>query len=159
MRLANKWAIPVLAGLLLAAQSAYATGDTLEVSLHRFFKQGVVLAGAKAGLIKVLRWPEIKQKGKGAFRWHLPHLRNHPLRVSLVLEQGTGERARRWYVPVQLHWWANALAVRDDIAARTLLIPSMLHTVHTDVADHTGFWWTDARQLVDTRTTRPLRGV
>ncbi len=148
------WAIPVLLALLLpGAQPAYAVDNATRASLHHFFKQGIVLAGARAELVKVLRWPKVK----GALRWHLPHLRIHPVRVSLIGEQGRGANMRRWYVPVRLHWWTNAVAVRDDIAARTLLTASALHLVHTDIAGHVGRWWTDTRQLIGTRTTRPLR--
>lgn len=157
MMFISKRVIPVLAGLLLAAPVAYAANDTIEASLHRFFQQGVMLGGARAELIKVLQFPDIKQNGKGGFRWSLPHLRNHPMRVSLIVEQGQGIHVRRWYVPVQLHWWADALAVRDDVAAHTLLTEDMLEYAHVDVADHAGRWWTDARQLAGTRTTRPLR--
>jgi len=150
--------IAVLAGLLLGTPSADAVGNvTTKASLHNFFTQGVTLQGAKAELVNVLRWPVLKRGSKGELRWHLPRLRNHPMRVSLIVEQGKDEGVRRWYVPVQLRWWADALVVRDDVAAHTLITASMLKSVRVNVADHAGHWWTDARQLEGTRTTRPLR--
>jgi len=157
----SRWAVPIFLALLSGAQLACAADHTIQTSLHKFFRQGVMLNGAKAELMEVLRWPAIKQNNKetakGSLRWRLPHLRNHPTRVSLIAEQGKGAQVRRWYVPVQLRWWADALVVRDDVAARTLLMASMLQHAHANVTDHPGHWWTDARQLVGTRTTRPLR--
>lgn len=154
----TRWAIPILLLLLLpCARPTQAAGNAIQASLHNFFRQGVVLAGAHAELVKVLRWPDVKQNAKRALRWHLPHLRDHPERVSLIAEQGRGANTRRWYVPVRLRWWVNAVAVRDDIAAHTLLTASSLQYVRANVAGHVGRWWTDTRQLIGTRTTRPLR--
>ncbi len=153
MRQGTRRAIPILLLLLFGALPAHAAASAMQTSLHHFFKQGVVLAGARAELVKVLRWPETRE----ALRWRLPHLRNHPARVSLIAERGRGANTRRWYVPVQLRWWTNAVAVRDDVAAHTLLMAAALQHVRANVADHVGRWWTDARKLVGTRTTRPLR--
>lgn len=161
MARSSMWAVPILFALLLGTQAAYAVDDAMRTSLRDFFRQGVSLAGAHAELVKVLRWPDVKQGAKlgaqGAFRWRLPHLRNHPERVSLIAEQGKGAQARRWYVPVQLRWWTNAVAVRGDVATHTLLTASMLERVRANITGHAGRWWTDARQLAGTRTTRPLR--
>ena len=126
-------------------------GD-LEKSLHDFFAQGIHYQGAKAELIQVDRWPNVK----GALRWHLPNISRHARRVSLIAEQGEGQNLRRWYVPVQLHWWANAVTVRQELPARSLLRSSMLQVQRKDVAGHTGIWWKKTTKLVGMRLTRPL---
>jgi len=157
----SRWVVPILLTLLPGIQAAHAADAATTASLHDFFRQGVLLTGARAELVQVLRWPDAKQGDQPGvqetLRWHLPHLRNHPARVSLIAEQGRGAHVHRWYVPVQLRWWADALAVRGDTAAHTLLMASMLERVHANVTGHAGLWWTDARQLTGTRTTRPLR--
>jgi len=124
----------------------------LEKSLHDFFAQGIHYQGAKAELIQVDRWPNVK----GAVRWHLPNINRHARRVSLIAEQGAGQSLRRWYVPVQLHWWTNVVTVRQELPARSLLRSSMLQVQRKDVAGHTGVWWKKTTELVGMRLTRPL---
>jgi len=124
----------------------------LEKSLNDFFAQGIHYQGAKAELIQVDRWPNTK----GALRWHLPNINRHAKRVSLIAEQGTGTSLRRWYVPVQLRWWANVVTVRQELPARSLLQPSMLQVQHKNIAGHTGVWWKKTTALVGMRLTRPL---
>jgi len=127
-------------------------GSALEKSLNDFFAQGLHYQGAKAELIQVDRWPNTKK----ALRWRMPIVSRHAKRVSLIAEQGAGTSLRRWYVPVQLHWWANVVSVRQELPARTLLQPSMLQVQRRDIAGHMGVWWNEVMKLKGMRLTRPL---
>jgi len=126
--------------------------SALEKSLNDFFAQGIHYQGATAELIQVDRWPNTK----GALRWRMPMVSRHTKRVSLIAEQGTGTSLRRWYVPVQLRWWANVVSVRQELPARTLLQSSMLQVQRRDIAGHMGVWWKKTTELVGMRLTRPL---
>lgn len=126
--------------------------SALEKSLHDFFAQGIHYQGAKAELIQVNRWPNTKQ----ALRWRFPNMNHHIKRVSLIAEQGTGASLRRWYVPVQLHWWANVVSVRQELPARTLLQAPMLQVQRRDIAGHMGVFWKEVAALEGMRLTRPL---
>lgn len=126
--------------------------SALEKSLNDFFAQGIHYQGAKAELIQVDRWPNTKK----ALRWRMPIVSRHAKRVSLIAEQGTGTSLRRWYVPVQLRWWANVVSVRQELPARTLLQSSMLQVQRRDIAGHMGVWWKEVVKLEGMRLTRPL---
>lgn len=147
------WPSLILLALLVGAQPAYAEDDAMRTSLQAFFDRGVQMDGAKAELDGVEHWPD----AEGKLQWHLPHLSGHPERVSMIAEQGEGAHARRWYVPVRLHWWVNAVVAKEGVSARTLLVPSMLKHARVDVAGHSGHWWTKVGRLAGARTTRPLR--
>ncbi|MDQ6956514.1 MAG: flagellar basal body P-ring formation chaperone FlgA [Mariprofundaceae bacterium] len=126
--------------------------SALEKSLNDFFAQGIHYQGAKAELIQVNHWPNTKQ----ALRWRMPAVSRHSKRISLIAEQGMGPSLRRWYVPVQLHWWANVVSVRQELPARTLLQSSMLQVQRRDIAGHMGVWWKEVAKLEGMRLTRPL---
>ncbi|MDQ6957870.1 MAG: flagellar basal body P-ring formation chaperone FlgA [Mariprofundaceae bacterium] len=150
MRLTGLLFFALLTGV---SSAAWAEDTPMKASLDAFFAQGVRVSGATAKLIGVQRWPN----AKGRLIWHLPRLRKHPVQISLIATQGTGLHARRWYVPVRVHWWADAVVVKNDTPTRAMLTPSMLDRKLVDVAGHAGRWWNDTRQLVGTRTTRPLQ--
>jgi len=124
----------------------------LEESLHDFFQHGIYYQGAKAELVSVKRWPDTK----GAVRWSLPRMNRHTARLSLIAEQGKGRSVRRWYVPVQLHWWANVVTVRQELPVRSLLQASMLQVERKDIAGHIGTFWSSKGDLQGMRLTRPL---
>jgi len=150
MRLPGLFFFALLIG---APSAAWAEDVPLKASLDTFFAQGVHVSGATAELIGVQRWPN----AKGRLIWRLPRMRKHPAQISMIATQGTGLHARRWYVSVRVHWWADAVVVKNDTPARAMLIPSMLSRKRVDIAGHAGRWWNNIRQLVGTRTTRPLR--
>jgi len=124
----------------------------LEKSLNDFFKQGIYYQGARAELVQVMRWPDVQ----GAVHWKLPRINRHVVQLSLIAEQGEGRRVRRWYVPVQLHWWANVVTVRQELPARSLLQVSDLHVERKDIAGHVGTFWHSKDDLQGMRLTRPL---
>ncbi|MDX8390311.1 MAG: flagellar basal body P-ring formation chaperone FlgA [Mariprofundaceae bacterium] len=137
-----------------AGGSAFAAvDDKAKQSLHAFFARGVVLNGAEAKLIEVVRWPEIK----GSLRWHLPPMRNHPERVSMIAEQGYGKQVRRWYIPVRVGWWSDAIVINNDVAARALIHKSMVQNERVNIANHPSHWFKEKQQVVGTRLTRPLQ--
>jgi len=129
---------------------AFAAPDTaLQRSLTSFFRSGVMVHGASAELIDVVRWPETR----GAVRWSLPmSLHGHPRRVSLIAEQN----GKRWYVPVRVHWWATAIVMNRAVSARSLLSYDMLKKIRTDIAGHNGQWIEHASELVGMRLTRRM---
>ncbi|MDQ6994634.1 MAG: flagellar basal body P-ring formation chaperone FlgA [Mariprofundaceae bacterium] len=141
----------MISSFILILQSA-AWADPLHDSLQEFFKQGIVYQGAKAELIKMIREPNIQ----GQVRWILPTLRNHASRISLIAEQGKGRMAKRWYVPVNVHWWANVITVRQELPSRSLLQSSMLQLERQDVAGHGGVFWKSKQALIGMRLTRPM---
>jgi len=143
----------LLALLIGTSTSALAEDAPMKISLDAFFARGVHVNGATAELIGVQRWPN----AKGRLIWHLPRMRKHPAQISMIATQGAGSHTRRWYVPVRVHWWADAVVVKNDTPARAMLTPPMLGRKRVDIAGHAGRWWNDTRQLVGTRTTRPLR--
>jgi len=129
-----------------------ALSSELEDSLQHFFKHGIYHQGAKAELIRVARWPDIK----GKVRWSVPKINRHAKRISLIAEQGEGRFLRRWYVAVQVRWWANVVTVRQELPARTLLQASMLQVERKDIAGHVGAWWKQGQALQGMRLMRPL---
>jgi len=148
------WYSAVLAALLLVSTNVYADANKdMENSIRSFFARGVNSAGARAELIEVVKWPD----ADGAVRWRMPNLSNHPSRVSLLAETGKGKNQRRWYVPVRLRWWSEAVVTKNDLPARTLLTNSMLTQKRINIAGHPGSWWKDSNELVGTRLTRPLK--
>jgi len=144
----------LLLGLALAApQPARAGGSAAEASLKQFFARGVEVNGARAELIAVNHWPATA----GRLHWSLPRLAGHPARFSLIAEQGRGQNLRRWYVPVRVHWWAQAVVARRNLPARSLLDPSMLTTKRTDIAGHADIWWRKPAYLAGMRLMRPIQ--
>ena len=124
----------------------------LEKSLHDFFNQGIHYQGAEAELVQVMRWPDVK----GAVHWKLPRKNRHVAQLSLIAEQGKGRTVRRWYVPVQLRWWANVVTVRQELPIRSLLQTSMLKVARKNIAGHVGTFWSSKDALQGMRLTRPL---
>jgi len=146
--------VPLFSLLMLALCSpAYAADQAMQASLMRFFEQGIIHQGAKAELAEVIRWPDTH----GKLNWHLPHLAQHPARLSLIAEQQKNGQLYRWYVPVRIHWWTHALTARSDIPARTRLDTSRLSLKRIDIAGLNGNTWKNPAALNGTRTTRPLR--
>jgi len=143
----------LLLALLMGSAPVHAGDASLQNSLNAFFTQGVHVNGATATLISVQRWPDTK----GRASWHLPNLRSHPVQISLMATQGSGSHVRRWYVPVRVHWWADAIVAKNNVRAHAMLTTSMLDRKRVDIAGHAGSWWRDPGQLAGTRTTRPLR--
>jgi len=135
---------------LLSPASLWA--GELEKSLHDFFQHGIYYQGAKAELVSVKRWPDVK----GAVHWSLPRINRHAAQLSLIAEQGKGRDVRRWYVPVKLHWWANVVTVRQELPVRSLLQASMLQVERKDIAGHIGAFWISEGDLQGMRLTRPL---
>jgi len=140
--------------MLLVSANAHADTDKgKQESIHSFFSHGIYSQGARAELIEVVNWPDTV----GTLRWHMPHLSNHPTRMSLIAEQGDGNNLRRWYVPVRVRWWSNAVVAKSDLPTRTLLTKSVLIQKRVNIAGHAGAWWKDIHELVGTRLTRPLK--
>ena len=136
---------------LLMPMSALAGGvpDAMKDSLHAFFAKGIHHQGATAELIDVSRWPD----ATGAVKWRLPQMHRHSARISLIAEQSDGHR---WYVPVRVHWWANAVVVKQEAPLRTRLLSDMLEVKRTDVAGHMGLWWENISDLAGMEVTRPI---
>jgi len=141
--------LALLPAMSLPAFAFAAPDSALQRSLTSFFKHGVVVRGASAELIEVVRWPETR----GAVRWSLPiSLHGHPRRLSLIAER----QGKRWYVPVRVHWWATAIVMDRAISARSLLSYDMLKKTRTDIAGHNGQWIEHASELVGMRLTRRM---
>jgi len=151
MNITHSIKLLILCSLSLLLQ-ATAWASPLSDSLHHFFKQGVNSGGAHATLIGIVREPNIQ----GKVHWLLPTVRNHPSRISVIAQQGKGRTARRWYVPIRIHWWANVVTVRQELPTRTLLQASMLDVERQDIADHVGVFWTSKAGLLGMRLTRPM---
>jgi len=148
------WHRIFLVFLILLSTPVWAGVDgDMEKSLHSFFSHGVYSNGAKAELVEVLRWPD----ATGVIHWRMPHLGNHPSQISLIAEKNEGKILRRWYVPVRLRWWSDAVVAKTDLPARTMLTNTMLAQKRVNIANHTGTWWKDTNELVGTVLTRPLR--
>lgn len=141
-----------LLAMLAGGAPAQAADKAMQSSLHAFFAAGIEHQGARAELKEVIRWPETR----GRIHWRLPHINNHPARISLIAEQGKGHKLRRWYVPVSVHWWSKALVAARDIPARSRIDASMLKLARTDMAGMNGNWWREKKALLGTLTTRPL---
>jgi len=149
----NSPLLTVLVAILLLPMSALAGPDaSLQGSLEKFFAGGVHWQQASAELIKVERWPDTK----GSVRWHLPNLHGHPKRVALIAEQGNGKEIKRWYVPVQLHWWAKVLVASQPLSARALLSKDMMKQSRADIAGHHGKFWQQDDTLIGMRLTRSI---
>jgi len=125
---------------------------TLQQSLDSFFAQGIHYQGARAELVRVMRWPDVT----GAVHWKMPRMNRHAAQLSLIAEQGKGRALRRWYVPVQLRWWANVVTVRQELPIRGLLQGSMLQVSRKNIAGHIGTFWTSSQALLGMRLTRPV---
>ena len=145
--------LPLIILLLLPAAAGAQTDAALRDSIRHFFDRGIVVDGARAELVEVLRWPETT----GALRWSMPEFNNHPERLSLIAEQGEGTTLRRWYIPVRLNWWTRAVVAKRDLPVRSNLLPEMLTTARVNVAGHFGSWWQKKSELKGTRLTRPLK--
>jgi len=145
--------IPLLTLILLGlSYPAQAADQAMQASLQAFFAKGIVLHGAQAELAEVTRWPDTH----GKLNWHLPHLSQHPARLSLIAEQKKNGQLYRWFVPVKVHWWMQALTARHDIPARTRIDASQLVLKRIDMAGLNGHSWNNPASLNGTRTTRPL---
>lgn len=146
--------LPALLLLLALSSSANAETDrATRDSIKQFFAQGVYVKGARAELVEVLRWPDTA----GNLRWRMPALNNHSARLSLIAEQGQGKSLRRWYVPVRLNWWAQAVVAKKDLPVRSRLSANMLDVTRVNVAGHSGSWWKKTRSLAGMQLTRPLQ--
>jgi len=145
--------LPLLLALLLCSPPAHAVDQAMQDSLNAFFAGGIVHQGARAELQSVTRWPDTT----GRITWRLPHIANYPANLSLIAEQGNGAKTRRWYVPVRVHWWTQAMVAGRDIPAHARIEPSMLKRSRSDLAGINGTWWSRADALLGTKTTRPLR--
>ncbi|MDX8397122.1 MAG: flagellar basal body P-ring formation chaperone FlgA [Mariprofundaceae bacterium] len=139
-----------LSTLLLIAGSAW--GNELESSLQNFLNPGIHHQGADMELVRVVRWPDTKQ----AVRWRLSSIQRHPRQISLIAEYGHGQQQRRWYVPIQVRWWAKVVTSRQELPSRTLLQPSMLQLKRKDITAHAGAWWTNISDLKGMRSMRPM---
>jgi len=129
-----------------------ASANAMKDSLHALFAKGIRHQGATAELIEVSRWPATT----GNVVWRLPTLSRHTSRLSLIAEQGSGQQKKRWYVPVRVHWWADAVVVKQHAPARSLLLSDALEVKRVDVADHVGVWWAKTSSLNGMQVTRPL---
>ena len=136
-----------------AVSAMPAWGSELKSSLHRFFAQGIHHQGATAELVEVTRWPNTQQ----AVRWKMPNLKHHPSHISLIAEQGKGTHQRRWYVPIQVHWWAKVVTARKILPRRTLIQATMLQVEKADIANHTGSFWKSPSDLQGMRIMRTLQ--
>ncbi len=142
-----------MAALLMPVSAlADAVPDAKMDSLSSFFAKGIRHQGAVAELIEVRRWPETS----GDVTWRLPQITRHTSNLSLIAEQGQGQQKRRWYVPVRVHWWANAVVVKKEAPLRTLLMSDMLEVKRIDIANHVGVWWNKAADVAGMQVTRPL---
>lgn len=122
-------------------------------SLSAFFASSPTALGAKAELINIANWPDIK----GAARWSLPNLKNLPKRVSLIAEQGHGKMLRRWYVAAQVKWISKVVVMQKDVSARTMLDESMLSIQSKNIAGLRGNFWQHTADVVGLQTLRNLR--
>jgi len=129
-----------------------ASAGEMKDSLHALFAKGIRHQGAIAELIEVSRWPNTH----GAVIWKVPHISRHSSRMSLIAEQGSGAQKRRWYVPVRVHWWADAVVVRQEAQVRSRLLADMLEVKRVDVAGHIGVWWSRPADLAGMQVIRPL---
>ena len=142
-----------MAALLMPVMAlADAVPDAKMDSLSSFFAKGIRHQGAVAELIEVRRWPDTEEK----ISWRLPQITRHTSNLSLIAEQGEGVQKKRWYVPVRVHWWADAVVVKKDAPLRTLLLNDMLEVKRIDVADHIGVWWKKTNDIEGMQVTRPL---
>ncbi|MDX8403846.1 MAG: flagellar basal body P-ring formation chaperone FlgA [Mariprofundaceae bacterium] len=128
------------------------SANAMKDSLHAFFAKGIRHQGATAEFIEVTRWPDTT----GSVRWRLPQVKRHTARISMIAEQGEGQQLQRWYVPVRVHWWANAVVLKQETPIRSLLLPDMLEVKRRDVAGHIGLWWKKVSDLAGMQVTRPM---
>ncbi len=131
----------------------YGEQTAMQRSLQAFFAAGVTLDGASAELISVSVWP----KTGHALRWSLPALHRHPKRFSLIAEEKVGKRARRWFVPVNVHWWATAAVAAKSISARSMLSSSMIKMQRQDIAGHGSNWFSAVSELEGMRLLRQVK--
>lgn len=129
-----------------------ASANAMKDSLHAFFAKGIRHQGATAEFIEVTRWPN----ATGKVTWRLPRMKRHTTRISLIAEQQDGQQLRRWYVPVRVHWWANAVVMKQEAPIRSRLMPDMLEVKRMDVAGHIGQWREKISDLVGMQVTRPI---
>ncbi len=132
--------------------SAAGVDQAMRDSLTHFFAKGIKHQGATAELAEVIRWPATS----GSVNWRLPNFSRHPSRLSIVAEQQRGGQLQRWYVPVRLHWWTQAMVAKTDMPPRSLIQAKQLTRKRIDVAGITGTWWQQPTGLAGARTTRPI---
>lgn len=138
---------------LLASQPVWAAGSTLQNSLKGFFARGIHFHGATAELAGTPKLPKIN----GKVHWHMPEIRFPASHIALIAERRQGAQIRRWYIPVRLHWWANAVVAQSGLSASSMLSSDELTKARVDVADHPGHWWKHIKDLDGMRLTRNLR--
>ncbi len=142
--------IRIWIGLFALGLAGLAQADEIPAGLRALFASGIEHEGARAELAGLLGpLPETRRP----IRWHLPRLRGHPARISLIAEAD----GRRWYVPVRLRWWAQAAVAATDIPARSLLSRDMIRIARIDVSGHRGRYWTEASGPVGLKTRAPIR--
>ncbi len=149
-------AAAAILALLLCSQPALAADAkdaSLQGSLKAFFAQGIHLQGATAELAEMPQLPDTK----GPVHWSMPQVQFPSSHLALIAEQRQGGQTQRWYVPVHLHWWVDAVVANTNLPMRSLLSPDRLQLTRVDVADHVGSWWSNVDALTGMRLMRPLR--
>jgi flagella basal body P-ring formation protein FlgA len=149
-------AAAAILALLLCSQPALAADAkdaSLQGSLKAFFAQGIHLQGATAALADMPQLPN----AKGPVHWSMPPTQYPASHLALIAEQSHNGQVQRWYVPVHLHWWVDAVVAESNLQVSSLLSPDLLQHARVDVADHAGFWWTHVNDLTGMRLTRSIR--
>ncbi len=133
---------------LCLAMPAMAADAASRQSLQRFFQQGVWHASAQAHLEHVLHWP----KANGVMFWQLPKVQGFPKHLSLIAEQGE----RRWYVPVELSWWSQAVVSKHYLPKGSLLQANDVVQQEADVTAKTSAWFDRIEQTLGLRLQKDL---
>ena len=149
-------AATALLALLFCCQPALAAGAqhaSLQSSLKAFFAQGIQLHGATAELAEMPQLPATH----GPVHWSMPQVQYLSSHLALIAEarQGGGQ-VQRWYVPVHLHWWINAVVAGANLPTNCLLSPGMLTRARVNAAYHAVFWWSKFDDLSGMPLTRPI---
>jgi len=150
-----------IAWVMPAQAEAQSEHSALQRSLHDFFAAGISFDGATAELVSVGNWP----KYDGALHWKLPRLHRHPRYFSLMAEQvgdqhgagKVGKRSRRWFVRVEVHWWAKVVVAKSDIPARAMLNDGMVTMQNTDIAGHNSNGFSSIRAVDGMRLLRQVK--
>ncbi len=137
---------------LSPAMAVAAPDAALKSSLASFFTRGVEFEGARAELLEVDGWPDVR----GSLHWKLPHISGHPGRISLIAWRGKPARRQRWYVPVKLRWWKRVVVVNAGLPARTILSPKLLSVARRDITGHTGKIWSRPSLMKGLRLTQAV---
>ncbi len=150
----NPFSMTALAlALSLSPALAVARPDAaLKNSLESFFSRNIEVEGARAELVEVDAWPEVR----GSLHWKLPHISGHPGRISLIAWRGKSAQRKLWYVPVRLRWWKHVVVAKAGLSARTVLSPELLSVERRDITGHTGKIWTTPSQMKGLRLTQSV---